>query len=360
MNNAATAARRSRLIVRSCCSGREAVDVALHFAGIARARLGAEEARRVLRDIGAGNPAVSLALATLSDFGTRRKTLEVFITARPQFGPAYALLAAEYAQARTEDQSLHDRVRERELLSQFLGFDAQGKLSDYFVDASALAAWLERAERRLAALDTMFSGAAAAPSAKFSRSNSSWLVYLNMPESATEISYRVGDGPVTSTGIAGSIDPRAGRNAPNVHFTMGLDTPPTTIQIFYRDIGGRESGPHPIAFDPREIIFKGDRETLEAKYPGWANFSDGQTGKDWLYFNTVMYSRCVIAKVEYGYDGPANMVFPLPPCNLADPHGTPADAQSAVKMPPEVKTITVRLTFTDGTVGTRSYRRPVR
>jgi len=338
-------------------SGREAVDVALHFAGIARARLGAEEARKILREIGAGNPAVGLAIAALADPLARRKTLEVFTTARPEFGPAYALLAAEYTQARAEDQSLHDRVREREVLSHFLAFDAQGKLSEYFVDAAVLAAWLERAERRLAALDVMLSGAAAAPTVKFTRSNSAWIAYLNIPERPTEISYRVGNGPAISTGIAGSIDMRTGRKMPNVHFMLPLDTPPTTIELMYRDITGRESGPHPIRFDPREIIFKADRETLAAEIPGWANFSDGQSHKEWLYFNTVMYSRCVIAKVEYGYDGPPTMEFPLPPCDLSNPNATPADAQSAVKMPPEARTVTVRLTFTDGTTGTRSYKR---
>ena len=102
-------------------------------------------------------------------------------------------------------------MRERELLSRFLGFDAKGELSASFVDSTVLAAWLERAERRLAAIDASLSGAAAAPTAKFTRSNSSWIVYLNMPEQPTAISYRIGDGPWTSTGEAGSIDMRTGR-----------------------------------------------------------------------------------------------------------------------------------------------------
>jgi hypothetical protein len=341
---------------------RDAVDVTLRFAAMARARLGLAEARALLGGMDhLHSPAFRLAVATLTDIPARRKALEVFVTAHPEYGPGYALLANEYRQERFEDQPLRDRLRERELLSRFLGFDAQGRLSPSFVGSAALAAWLDRAERRLAALDAALSGTAAAPSAKFNRSSSSWIVYLNMPERPTAISYRIGDGgPFTPTGVSGSIDPRTGRNIPKVHFMMPLDTPTTTIHLTYRDIGGREAGPFRIAFDPREIILKSDRETIDAQFPGWANFADGESGRDWVYFNTLMYSRCAIRKAEYGFDETPGTVFPLPPCDMRDPHATPADAQSAVQMGPDVKTVSVRLTLIDGTVATRVYRRPAR
>jgi hypothetical protein len=341
-------------------SAPDALDVALRFAAMARVRIGLAPARDLLRDMG-GNPALRLAAATLSDVAARRKGLETFVTAHPDYGPAYALLAAEYAQGRFEDQPLRDRLRERELLSRFLGFDVQGKLAASFVDSTVLAAWLERAERRLAALESALSGAAAAPSAIFTRSSSSWLVYLNMPEQPAEIRYRVGnDGPFVSTGRAGSTDARTGRSSANIHFQMPLDTPTTTIHLTYRDIGGHEAGPFGIAFDPRDIILKGDRKALADEIPGWANFADGQTGREWLYFNTLMYARCAIRKAEYGFNGPPDREFPLPPCNMSNPHATPADAQSAVKMTPDTRTVSVRLTFNDGTAETRSYRVPGR
>ena len=141
------------------------------------------------------------------------------------------------------------------------------------------------------------------------------------------------------------------------HFSLSLETPATTIYIKYRDVDGREAGPFAIAFDPRAIILSQNRATLDAENAGWAIFTTGTT-KDWVYFNTLMETRCVIAKVEYGFDGPPARVFALPPCDMRDPSATPADAQSAVKMGPEVKAVSVRLTLTDGTVVTRVYRRP--
>jgi hypothetical protein len=341
-------------------AGHDTIDIALRFAGMARARLGATEARALLRDM-TGTPALRLARATLADVAERRRALETFVTVHPDYAPGYALLALEYGHPQLADQPLHDRLRERELTSRFLGADAQGKLAESFVDATVLAAWLERAERRLAVLDAALSGAAAAPTAKFSRANSAWLVYLNMPEQPTEVRYRVGDiGPFLSTGTGGSIDMRTGRKMANVHFQMPVDTPAATIHLIYRDLAGRESLPYRIVFDPREQIMAASRATLDETIPGWANFADGQSHREWLYFNTLMYARCAIRKAEYGFNGPPDTEFPLPPCNLANPYASPADAQSAVKMPPDVRTISVRVTFTDGTAGTRVYQRPVR
>jgi hypothetical protein len=333
--------------------------VALRFAAMARARLGLEAARAVLREVSTSNPALVLAAATLSDMPFRRQALDAFVTVNPNYGPAYALLAEELGKPQFADQPLRDRLREREVLTRFLAFDAQGKLAESFVDSSVLAAWIERAERRLAVLDAALTNAAAAPSAKFSRSNSSWLVYLNMPETPVSVGYRIGDeGSFSSTGVAGSIDMRTGRRMANVHFQMPLDTPATTIHITYRDVGGNVSGPYRIAFDPREVILANDRKTLDDALPGWAIFSSGQSHREWVYFNTLMYARCAIAKAEYGFNGPPDRDFVLPPCNFANPNGTPADAQSAVKMPEDVRMVSVRLTFIDGKVETRSYRRP--
>lgn len=339
-------------------SDRDTIDVALRFAAMARARLGAEAARARLAEISVTNPALVLAAATLADITVRRKLLDAFVWVHPDYGPAYALLAEEYGKPQFADQPLRDRLRERELLTRFLALDARGKLAERFVDSGVLATWIERAERRLAVLDAALTNAAAAPSARFSRSNSSWLVYLNMPETPVSVGYRLGEvGPFTSTGVAGSLDMRTGRNLANVHFQLPLDTPATAIHVTYRDIGGNVSGPYKIAFDPREVILANDRKTLDDEIPGWANFA-GQSHREWLYFNTLMYARCAIRKAEYGFNGSPDREFVLPPCNLANPNATPADAQSAVKMPDDARMIAVRLTFLDGKVETRMYKRP--
>jgi hypothetical protein len=199
-----------------------------------------------------------------------------------------------------------------------------------------------------------------ARSAAFTRSNSDWMVNLNMPEEPSEITYRIGrEGPFVSTGFFDAVDPRRGRRIVSTQISLPHETPPTTIFIKYRDVAGREAGPFPIAFDGNAIILRQARETLDAPGSDWVAFTTHSTW-EWAYFNTPMYNRCVIAKVEYGFDGPPRAEFPLPPCDFMNPSGTPADAQSAVKMGPEVRTVSVRLTFTDGTSGTRTFRRPAR
>lgn len=341
-------------------SGRDAVDVALHFSGLARARLGASEARTLLRTMDASNPALSLAAATLTELQGRRQALETFVSAHPDYGPAYALLAREYRRDRIDEQPLRDRLREHELLGRFLAFDAQGKLGPHFINAGVLAGWLDQAERRVAAIETSLSGAAAAPTASFSRSNSDWTINLNMPEEPSEVMYRLGEGSsYRSTGYLDATDPRTGRRMVSTYFSVSLDTPATTIFIKYRDADGREAGPFAIRFDPHATILSQARETLEAERSDWVAFTTGFTS-DYAYFNRPMETRCAIRKLEYGFNGPPKQEFPLPPCDFDNPSGTPADAQSAVKMEDTVKTVSVRITFIDGTVGTRIFRRPDR
>lgn len=339
----------------------ETIDIDLKFAAMARARLGAEQARALFRQMGElRGSAFRLTLATLTELSERRKALEIFVAAHPGYGPGFVLLANEYYRERIEDAPLRDRLRERELLNDFLGLDAKGKLSGNFADSTVLAAWIDRAERRLAVLDASLTDARAAPGITFMRSNSAWLVNLLMPEAATEVSYRVGDGPYSSTGNDRWATTPTGGKVAATNFELSLDTPKTTILVKYRDLRRNEIGPFPIAFDPEKIILDDARATLNAERPGWVQFSDGETNREWVYFNTPMQTRCAIKSLEYGFDGPPNTPFPLPLCNFANPSAEPADANSAVKMGPNVRSVSARITFLDGTVGTRSYRRPKR
>jgi hypothetical protein len=341
-------------------SGRDSVDVALHLSGIARVRLGAKEARALLHAMGTQNPAVSLAAASLAELSERRKALVTFVAAHPDYGPGFALLAKEYRRDRIDEQPLRDRLREHELLGRFLALDTQGKLAASFVDATVLATWLEQAERRVAALETSLSGAAAVVTASFSRSNSDWTINLNMPEEPSEVMYRLGEGSIyRSTGYLDATDSRTGRKIVKTYLSVSLETPATTILVKYRDLDGHEAGPFRIPFDPHGTILRQERETLDAEKSDWVVFTTGFTS-DYAYFNTPMYTRCVIKKLEYGFNGPPSTEFPLPPCDFDDPSGTPADAQSAVKMGDDVTTVSARITFIDGTAGTRVFRRPSR
>lgn len=339
-------------------SGHDAVDVALHFSSMARARLGADEARALLRSMGAQNPALSLAAATLADLPSRRGAIEAFVAAHPDYGPGYALLAREYPKDSDYQEPLRDRLREHELLGRFLALDAQGKLGRSFMDSAVLAAWIEQAERRVAALEDSLRGTVAEPSAIFSRSNRYWTVHFNMPEDPTEVMYRLGEGSTyTSTGAIDATDPRTGRKIVSTHISLSLETPATTIFVKYRDARGREAGPFAIPFDPHAIILRQARETLDAENSNWVEFSIGH-GSEWAYFNTPMEGHCAIKKLEYGFNGPPRETLPLPRCDFDDPSGIPSDVQPMAKMDPDVKTVSVRITFNDGTVATRIFDRP--
>jgi len=149
---------------------RDAVDVHLHFAGMARARLGLARSRALFLELSQNlrNPGVKLATATLVDRSERRRSLEAFVDAHPDYGPAHMLVAEEFRQWALENQPVRDRLRERELLSRFLELDAQGKLGPSFIDSTLLAGWLDRAERRLAELDIGLNNSIAAPPPRWS------------------------------------------------------------------------------------------------------------------------------------------------------------------------------------------------
>jgi hypothetical protein len=127
--------------------------------------------------------------------------------------------------------------------------------------------------------------------------------------------------------------------------------------VKYRDARGREAGPFAIPFDPHAIILRQARETLDAENSNWVEFSIGH-GSEWAYFNTPMEGHCAIKKLEYGFNGPPRETLPLPRCDFDDPSGIPSDVQPMAKMDPDVKTVSVRITFNDGTVATRIFDRP--
>jgi len=341
-------------------SGRDAVDVALHFSALARARLGADGARALLRDMGAQNPSLNLAAATLAELPRRREALESFIAAHPDYGPGYATLAREYRDDTTYQEPLRDRLREHELLGHFLALDAQGKLRKSFINSAVLANWIDQAERRAAALEDSLSGTAAEPTAIFSRSNFSWTVNFNMPEEPTEVMYRLGEGGAyTSAGRLDANNSRTGRKVVRTYISLSFETPATTIFLKYSDARGREAGPFQFPFDPHAIILRQARAALDDASSDWAMFMTGSNAI-YVFFNTPIENRCAIKKLEYGFNGPPHETIPVPRCDFYNPSGVPPDSNPAVIMEPDVKTVSVRITFIDGTVETRIFGRPER
>jgi hypothetical protein len=79
-----------------------------------------------------------------------------------------------------------------------------------------------------------------------------------------------------------------------------------------------------------------------------------------VYFSQLITYRCAIHEVRYGYnDEPTDKVFPLQPCDPADPHSVPYEAKIYMNVPPKTAAMSVQLTYVDGTTSaTRSFNAP--
>jgi Caspase domain len=188
-----------------------------------------------------------------------------------------------------------------------------------------------------------------APIANFMRSNSGWTVTLSLPEPATAISYRVGDaGEFKSTGLTDALDQRTGQRAPNPSFPLSSRAGPTIIQVRYETADGGSVGPFPIRFDPEAALFREQKHILEQMPINWVEFR--QFKGTLIYFTTLVTYRCAIAELRYGLDdGKPLQRYDLPGCNAKDPFAVPENARLYLKAPPQTKSISLQITWRDGT-----------
>jgi hypothetical protein len=187
-----------------------------------------------------------------------------------------------------------------------------------------------------------------APIANFMRSNAGWTVTLSLPEPATAISYRIGDaGEFKSTGLTDIIDQRTGERKPNPSFPMSSRTPTTIIQVRY-DTPDGSVGPIAIRFDPEAALFHEEKQILESLATSWVEFRE--FNGTLIYFTSLISYRCAIAEVRYGLDdGKPLQRYDMPACNPKDPFVIPPNAQVYIKAPPQTKSISVQITWRDGT-----------
>jgi hypothetical protein len=188
-----------------------------------------------------------------------------------------------------------------------------------------------------------------APIANFTRSNAGWTVTLSTPEPATAISYRVGDkGAFRDTGLLDVLDQRTGQRMPNPSFQLSGKAQAAVIQVRYQTSEGAMVGPFPIRFDPDVALFDTQRKALESIWPSWVEFREFNGLL--VYFTTLTSYRCAITEVRYGLDGADPLRrFDLPACNAKDPYSIPENANLILKVPPSTKSISVRITWRDGT-----------
>ena len=339
----------------------DAIDPYTRFATLLRVQDGKAGAREVFGQLADKGKALSIKLVHILQFedAQRLDKLNAFITANPDYAPAYFLKAQEFSEDRLGSQTLADKRNEAQALTKFVSYEKDGGLLKYFVDQTQLADWLDRSRSRLAALGDVLDPARFAPSLTPMRSNQGWSMTISLPEPATAISWRLGtSGPFTDTGFLAMKDQTTGKPMANPSFELPDSTAATTIAIKYLDIRGRETGPFDISFDPDAALQQGDKQILDQFWTSWIAFDSGGN-HGLVYFTQMLSYRCAIKEVHYSLNGAAlDKSLEIPPCDKKDPYAIPYDAKGYFKVADSVKSMSVQVTYTDGTKSpVREYKR---
>jgi len=339
--------------------GLDLVDPHLRFAALLRAREGREGAREVYDRLRKDVPTRAVALVHAMQFegAERRERINAVIAAYPDYAPAYFVLAAEHSEERVVGpQTLRDKQVQFAALAEFLKADREKRLSAFFLDHTVLATWLDKAGQHHAQLEAFLKTASLAPTVSFMRSNTGWMASVSTPEAATAIGYRVGEGSeFRMTGSLQALDPRTGKPMPNPAFELPADQRETTVFIRYADASGRDIGPFPVSFNPRQALVRSQRDILEQMPGAWLSLQGGL-----VYYTHLVSYRCAIAKARIGIDqGPLDRELPLPACNERDPYAIAYRTELNLKLPGSARSVAVQLTYADGTQSeVKTFRRP--
>jgi class 3 adenylate cyclase len=337
------------------------IDPLMRLAALVRTQDGRAGAREIFAELSKGKGRAAALVHILQFDGAERQSrLQAFAEANPDYAPVHALIAQEFGEDRQNGQTINDRRQELAALKRFLLAERDGKVVPFFLDQSLLAQWIERAQKREKLVSDFFATNRDRIGLSFMRSNQGWMGNISVPEAASAIEYKFGDMPdFKATGQLAVLDPRTGKPMANPGFEMAGTQGPVDIALRYLDANGIRSTVTTLPFDPRDALIKAQRGILEQTSTSWFQF-----GKDhnagYLYYSQLLSFRCAIAKVEFGLDGeqPVN-ALKLPPCDERDPHAIPHNAQIFLRVSPEIKTASVRLTFVGGDVSeVKTYNRP--
>ncbi|MEJ1157236.1 methyl-accepting chemotaxis protein [Prosthecomicrobium sp. N25] len=353
----ALAARRAYLQLAAL--DLDAVDTWSRLAALVRVQDGRAGAREVFANFAgrAASPAYELVSASLYDDAERRRRVEMFVAAHPDYGPGWYMLADEVSEARLGSQTIAEKRRERDSLARFLDGDERGTLARRFLDRTMLADWLDSARRRKRALDALLETQQVEPRAIFTRSGNDWSVYVQLPEPAVGFAYRLGEsGAFVQAGPGFGTDPRTGRPMPNTNISIVPGAEPKAIEVTYLDLRGQEAGPFRIPFDPMAALVGQQKQALEMTKGSWIAFRDYNGLL--VYTSHLVSYRCTIAKATYGLDSqPVDKAIELPPCDPKDPFSVPAPEKTYFKVPPATRSMTVRLQFRDGSIAESTIAR---
>jgi hypothetical protein len=197
-----------------------------------------------------------------------------------------------------------------------------------------------------------------APIAAFSRHNGGWSVVFSIADPTLGISWRLGDtGEFRETGFIDTLDPRTRKRMPNPSIELSADQPAATIQVRYVDASGDMQGPFPIRFDPEAALLRDQRKILDMTATSWLSFRDFNGLL--VYYTHLMSYRCAIREARIGIDSAVpDKVLKMPPCDPRDPSVIPHDANPYLKLLPTTKSVSVELTYRDGSVSEiKTFRR---
>jgi hypothetical protein len=197
-----------------------------------------------------------------------------------------------------------------------------------------------------------------APIANFLRSNSGWSVTFSFIDPVTAISWRLGEtGEFKETGFLDSFDSRTRKRMPNPNIQLDGDAPAGTIYVRYADTGGNWNGPFPVRFDPNAALANSQRKILELTAGSWLAFG-GYSGP-LVYFTQLVTFRCAIREARIGIDTSVpDKVLQMPACDPKAPNDVPGNFNPYLKIAPTVKSVSVELTYRDGTTSEiKTFRR---
>jgi hypothetical protein len=197
-----------------------------------------------------------------------------------------------------------------------------------------------------------------APVAMFSRHNGGWTVVFSIADPTLGISWRIGEtGEFRETGFLDTLDPRTRKRMPNPSIELATDAAAATVWVRYVDSAGELQGPFPIKFDPEAALIHDQRKILDMTATSWLSFREFNGLL--VYYTHLMSYRCAIREVRVGIDSAVpNKVLKMPPCDIRDPSAIPDGAQPYLKLAPSTQSVSVELTYRDGSVSEiKSFRR---
>lgn len=320
------------------------------FLKVQEGREGAREVYEYLRKQGNGTVILFVSLF-LQEREARVAGLEAYAVRNPDFGPVYYELSRDFSEARLPGRSLEDKRREKHYLEKFLASYKAGYFVRWFIDKALVAEYLADAEKRLAELGVNSGLQLEKPvSVGWMKSNSGWTATMMIAEPALEVLYRLNsEQQFKSTGYTQVMDSGTGKPMPLMFVMLQHTDKPLTLWVKYRDRKGRLMGPWDFTLDPGREAARGDKSIMEMTKPSWVSFREFN-GETLLYFTHLMSWRGGISRIYYGLDREQpDTELKFPQHQGVGTARITEDVPTYIKIPYEVKFVTVRVVYYDQT-----------